>query len=55
MNIKRQKQIGKMMQKAMSDIFLQEASHFAAGALITVSEAMVTPDMAVARDRKSVV
>lgn len=49
MNIKRQKQIGKLMQKAMSDIFLQEASHFSAGALITVSEAMVTPDMAVAR------
>jgi ribosome-binding factor A len=49
MDTKRQKQIGKLLQRAMSDVFLQDASHISAGALITVSEATVTPDLAVAR------
>lgn len=49
MDTKRQKQIGKLLQIAMSEVFQQEATYITAGALVTVSEATVTPDMSLAR------
>lgn len=50
----KQKQVGKLVQRALSDVFLQEGKEILSGALVTVSHVRMTPDLLVARAYLSV-
>jgi ribosome-binding factor A len=49
MDTTRQKKIGRLIQKDMSEMFQREVKELALGALVTVTVARVTPDMGIAR------
>jgi len=45
----KQKQVAKLIQRALSDVFQQEGKEILNGALVTVSNVRMTPDLLVAR------
>jgi ribosome-binding factor A len=45
----RQKKIGRLIQKDMSEMFQREVKELTLGALVTVTVARVTPDLGIAR------
>lgn len=49
MESKRQKQVGRLIQEKLAQIFLIEGKEFTGGALVTVSQVRMTPDLLVAR------
>ncbi len=49
MESKRQKQVGRLIQEQLSQIFLIEGKEYTGGALVTVSQVRMTPDLLVAR------
>jgi ribosome-binding factor A len=46
---KRQKQVGKLIQQEMSDIFLREGINVIDGGMVSISKVSVTPDLLEAR------
>ncbi len=49
MQTKRQKQLSKLIQQALSDIFLKEGREILNGAMVTVTQAEVAADLSVAK------
>ena len=49
METTRQQKFGRLVQKEIADIFLREGSEYVAGAMVTVTEARVSPDLSVAK------
>ena len=49
MQTKRQKQLSKLVQQALSDIFLKEGQEILKGAMVTVTQAEVAADLSVAK------
>ncbi len=49
MDSTRQKKIGRLIQKEMSEMFQREIREMALGSLVTVTVARVTPDLGIAR------
>jgi ribosome-binding factor A len=49
MDTTRQKKIGRLIQKDMSEMFQREVKELTIGSLVTVTVARVTPDLGVAR------
>lgn len=49
MDTTRQKKIGRLIQKDMSEMFQREVKELALGALVTVTVARITPDLGIAR------
>jgi ribosome-binding factor A len=46
---RRQKQVARLIQEAMSDIFFKEGKEITANAMVTVSQVKMTPDLFTAR------
>lgn len=46
---KRQKQVGRLIQEEMSDIFQREGVNVVEGGMVSISKVMVTPDLLEAR------
>jgi ribosome-binding factor A len=46
---KRQKQVGQLIQKEMSEIFLREGMNIIDGGMVSISKVAVTPDLLEAR------
>jgi ribosome-binding factor A len=46
---KRQKQVGQLVQKEMSEIFLREGMNIINGGMVSISKVSVTPDLLEAR------
>jgi ribosome-binding factor A len=46
---KRQKQVGRLIQKEMSDIFQREGMNMVDGGMVSISKVAVTPDLLEAR------
>lgn len=46
---KRQKQVGKLLQQELSDIFLREGMNVVEGGMISISSVKMTPDLLEAR------
>ena len=49
MQTKRQKQLSKLVQQALSDIFLREGREILKGAMVTVTQTEVAADLSVAK------
>jgi ribosome-binding factor A len=49
METKRQKQVARVVQQYMSEIFLREGKQITEDALVTISQVRMTPDLQVAR------
>jgi ribosome-binding factor A len=49
MESKRQKQVARVVQQYMNDIFLKEGKEITEDALVTISQVKMTPDLQVAR------
>ncbi len=49
MDSTRQKKIGRLIQKNMSEMFQREIKEMALGSLVSVTTARVTPDLGIAR------
>lgn len=54
MESKRQIQVGKLIQQAVSEVFQIRGSEFYGGAFVTISGVLVTPDLMVAKVHLSV-
>ncbi|MCO5232542.1 MAG: ribosome-binding factor A [Chitinophagales bacterium] len=54
METKRQQQVNKLIQVALSDIFQKEAKEILGNALVTVSSIRITPDLYTARVNLSI-
>lgn len=49
MDTTRQKKIGRLIQKDMSEMFQKEVKELALGSLVTITVVRVTPDLGIAR------
>ncbi|PWE00525.1 30S ribosome-binding factor RbfA [Marinilabilia rubra] len=49
MDTTRQKKIGRLIQKDMSEMFQREVKEFSLGSLVSVTVVRVTPDLGIAR------